>query len=124
MTKKALTIQNHKQINNQTREIARQRIQLVAIINKLQNSVLHNTDEEHQLTPSAVKAAMGLLQVAGMITTKVEQETTINHQYSITSETIKLLREANKRIIEMDENSVVATVTQAETIPAEYVPRD
>ena len=116
MAKKALTLQELRHISTREKELARGRIQVGAIIGRLQGSVI---GESIELTPTQVKAASLLLQVAGMITTKVESETTVKHEHSITAETIKLLRMANTKIIELDDSKQSLTI---EHKPAEPLP--
>jgi hypothetical protein len=108
MAKKDIrTIQDFKQINKRTCETARQRIQLVKIVERMNRVALG----EEECSKESIKAAFGLIDK--LLTTKTEHETTVNIGYSITDQTLNLLRKANERLIE---GSVLGKVIEHEAV--------
>lgn len=105
MPKKSIkSIQEFKDINKRTCETARQRIQLVKIVERMNRVALG----EEEASKESIKAAFGLIDK--LLTTKTEHETTVNIGYSITDDTLKLLRKANERIEKVIEGRVIEPI--------------
>jgi hypothetical protein len=82
---KAITLQSHKDINRKTGEVARQRIQAVKIVDRLNQCALGEID----MTAQQLKAAAILIDK--VISTKQELTETVEHHHSIPDATRALL---------------------------------